>query len=123
MGRDGIGARRKATAARVAVLLYLFAVEAQQIGADVVHFVNIVAVFLEAVDQARADFFPFRRLEVGFQHRDQFSEAEPFLLKHHPFKRVQRVAEVSDADALDPGEVIARAAFGDILYRAARSPQ
>ena len=37
------------------------------------------------------------------------------MLKHHPFKRVQRVAEVSDADALDPGEVIARAAFGDIL--------
>jgi hypothetical protein len=66
VGGDGIGARRKATAARVAVLLYLFAVEAQQIGADVVHFVNIVAVFLEAVDQARADFSPSGVWKLAF---------------------------------------------------------
>ena len=103
------------TAARVLIPLNLFAVEAQQIGADVVHFVDIVAVFLEAVDQARADLFPFRRLEVGFQHRDQLGEAQAFLLKHHPFERVQRVAEVGDADTLHPREVIARAAFGNIL--------
>jgi hypothetical protein len=43
-------------AARVAVLLHLFAVKAQQVGADIVDIVDIVAVFFEAVDQ-RARIF------------------------------------------------------------------
>jgi hypothetical protein len=45
-------------AARVQILLHLFAVKAQQIGANIVDFVDIVAVFLKTVNQPGADLFP-----------------------------------------------------------------
>jgi hypothetical protein len=102
-------------AARVQVLLDLFAVKAQQIGANIVDFVDIVAVFVKTVNQPGADLFPFRRLEVGFQHRHQLVKAETLLIENHPLQGVQRIAQVGDPDALDAGEVIARAAGGDIF--------
>lgn len=46
------------TAARVQILFYLFTVKTQQIGANIIDFVDIVAVFLVTVDKPGADFSP-----------------------------------------------------------------
>ena len=51
-------------AARVQILLDFFAVKTQQIGANIVDIVDIVAVFVKMVNQPGADFFPFRR-QIG----------------------------------------------------------
>jgi hypothetical protein len=72
-------------AARVAVLLNLFTVKAQQIGADIVDLVDIVAVFFKAVNQPGADFLAFRRLEIGLQDLNQLVKAERCCSKTIPF--------------------------------------
>ncbi len=71
------------TAARVQILLDFFAVKTQQIGANIVDIVDIVAVFVKTVNQPGADLFPFRRLEIGFQHGHQLVKAETLLVEDH----------------------------------------
>ena len=103
------------TAARVQILLDFFAVKTQQIGANIVDIVDIVAVLVKTVNQPGADLFPIRRLEIGFQHGHQLVKAETLLVEDHTLQGVQRIAQVSDSDTLNAGEVIARAAGGDIF--------
>lgn len=98
------------TAARVQILLDFFAVKTQQIGANIVDIVDIVAVLVKTVNQPGADLFPIRRLEIGFQHGHQLVKAETLLVEDHTLQGVQRIAQVSDSDTLNAGEVIARAA-------------
>ncbi len=103
------------TAARVQILLDFFAVKTQQIGANIVDIVDIVTVLVKTVNQPGADLFPIRRLEIGFQHGHQLVKAETLLVEDHTLQGVQRIAQVSDSDTLNAGEVIARAAGGDIF--------
>ena len=115
MRRDGIGTGGEVPAARVAVLLNLFTVKAQQVGADIVYLVDIVAIFFKAVNQSGADFLAFRRLEIGLEDLNQLVVAHALLLEDHPLERMQGVAEIGDTNSLNAGEVVARAAFGDVL--------
>ena len=76
-------------AARVQVLLHLFAVKAQQIGANIIDFVDVVTVLLKTVNQPGADLFPLRRAEVGLQDRHQLVKTETLLIENHPLQGVQ----------------------------------
>ena len=103
------------SAARIEMLLDFFTVKTQQIGADIVDFIDIIAIFFETVNQPGADFFPFRSFEVGLKHLNEIIKTHSLLLEHHSLERMQRVAEVGDTNALHAGEVIARSALGDIF--------
>lgn len=74
------------TAARVQILLDFFAEKTQQIGANIVDIVDIVAVLVKTVNQPGADLFPSGVWKLAFSTAISWSKLRRCWSKTIPFR-------------------------------------